>query len=344
MAAAARLKKRDFKKSDRVPRTYDRKEFLLHGRMDLEIIFDGKVLCSPIYIKMDAHEQLILSEGVYSQLGIVEYHQNVWPGRKLPCAPDTSVVVTRQVRVLRTTTLPAGRAVIVAVTVSDSKEQSKSGPLLLEGSCDTSGVTVHNSLVQPDMNGRVIVTIQNDTGFTERLTGGSVLGQVTHVLEVVPSDQSDSDVGAVVGQVSSDSNYDDAELQEQKRLLDESFGHIDLPSRQKDLMNHLLCDHHDVFVLSDGERGETDLVQMEIETGDARPIRQHPRRMPYSAREEVARQLKKIQKMSVIQPSKSPWSSPVVLVRKKDGTHRFCIDYHKLNSVTKADTFSTAQD
>ena len=76
--------------------------------MDLEIIFDGKVLCSPIYIKMDAHEQLLLSEGVCSQLGIVEYHQNVWPGRKLPCAPDTSVIVARQVRVLRTTTLPAG--------------------------------------------------------------------------------------------------------------------------------------------------------------------------------------------------------------------------------------------
>ena len=51
--------------------------------------------------------------------------------------------------------------------------------------------------------------------------------------------------------------------------------------------------------------------------------------MPYSAKEEVVRQLKKMQEMSVIQPSKSPWSSPVV----------FCVDYRKLNSVTKADTF-----
>ena len=94
VAAAARLKKRDFKKLDRVPRTYDRKEFQLHGRMDLEIIFNGKVLRIPIYIKMDAHDQLLLSEGNCSQLGIVEYHQNVWPGRKLSSTPDTSVVAS----------------------------------------------------------------------------------------------------------------------------------------------------------------------------------------------------------------------------------------------------------
>ena len=68
-------------------------------------------------------------------------------------------------------------------------ELSKSCPLLFEGSCNPAGVTVHDSLVQPDISGRKIVTVQNDTGFTERLTGGSVLGEVIYVLEVVPSDQ-----------------------------------------------------------------------------------------------------------------------------------------------------------
>ena len=43
--------------------------------------------------------------------------------------------------------------------------------------------------------------------------------------------------------------------------------------------------------------------------------------------------------MGVVQPSNSPWASPIVLVRKKDGTLRFCVDYRVLNSVTKKDTF-----
>ena len=41
----------------------------------------------------------------------------------------------------------------------------------------------------------------------------------------------------------------------------------------------------------------------------------------------------------MIRPSNSPWASPIVLVRKKDGTHRFCVDYRGLNEVTLADTF-----
>ena len=69
------------------------------------------------------------------------------------------------------------------------------------------------------------------------------------------------------------------------------------------------------------------------------PKKQAPRRMLFAVRQEVAKQLKSMQQNQVIQPSHSPWSSPVVMVRKKDGFHRFCVDYRGLNAVTKADTF-----
>ena len=78
---------------------------------------------------------------------------------------------------------------------------------------------------------------------------------------------------------------------------------------------------------------------MEIHTGDATPLKQAARRMPFGVRKEVAAQLRNMQTAGVIEPSSSPWASPIVLVRKKDGTLHFCIDYRGLNSVTKLDTF-----
>ena len=78
---------------------------------------------------------------------------------------------------------------------------------------------------------------------------------------------------------------------------------------------------------------------MHIDIGDAAPQRCPPRRMPFVVREEVAKQLDRMQAAGVIEPSMSPWSSAVVMVRKKDGSHRFCVDYRHLSSVTKADTY-----
>ena len=79
---------------------------------------------------------------------------------------------------------------------------------------------------------------------------------------------------------------------------------------------------------------------MKIDTGEASPKKQPcPKTNAFRCLLEVAKHLKHMQQNGVIQPSHSPWSSPVVMVRKKDGSHRFCVDYWGLNAVTKADAF-----
>ena len=108
---------------------------------------------------------------------------------------------------------------------------------------------------------------------------------------------------------------------------------------EKEEIRKLLYDFQDVFSKDESDLGVTHLGEHKIETGDALPVKQRPRRTPkaYEAEDRVA--LEKLQAQGSIQPSTSPWASPLVLVRKKDGSVRQCVDYRKLNMLTRPDAF-----
>ena len=74
-----KLRRRDIKPVDKTPHTYVQRTFYLDGPLDLDVIFDGRTMTTPIYVKMVDKEQLLISEGVCRQLGIVKYHKEV-PG------------------------------------------------------------------------------------------------------------------------------------------------------------------------------------------------------------------------------------------------------------------------
>ena len=77
--------------------------------------------------------------------------------------------------------------------------------------------------------------------------------------------------------------------------------------------------------------------------GGNHPIERLPRRLPNVLRQEVDKQVGEMLDSGVIRPSKSPWASPIVLVKKKDGAWRFCVDFRKLNDVTVKDSFPLPQ-
>ena len=97
-----------------------------------------------------------------------------------------------------------------------------------------------------------------------------------------------------------------------------------------------------MFAHTDADLGRTNILCHRISTGTGQPIRQPTRRIPPYHREEVKQLLQNILSSNVIQPSSSPWASPVVLVQKKDESVRFCVDYYKLNSVTRKDVYPLA--
>ena len=89
-------------------------------------------------------------------------------------------------------------------------------------------------------------------------------------------------------------------------------------------------------VLSDVP-GSTDLVGMGTDVGEATPIAQSPYSIPEKVKEGVRKELERLRESGIIVPSTSPWSFSLVPVQKPDGTIRVCVDYRKLNQVTKSD-------
>ena len=282
-------------------------------------------MCTLVYIKTDAKDQLLLSEGVCNQLHIITYHSAV---------TDAQLDVTHQH--MPAVIIPCVRVKLLQ-TVRIPPFQSKNVPVQLEGTttpnqsfliepCECrsdDGLYIGNSLVQAVSANRAQVVITNLSALTQKMSKGCQIGQCSEV-NVVQSEELSKvhqQQSATARVMSTSTSYVDARKKKLAAILTEEG--TSLQPQNKDRLLQLLQEFHYAFVLEDGERGETDLLKMEIDTGDAAPQRQPTRRTPFAAREEISQQLSQMQEQGVIRPSSSPWASPVVLVRKKDGSLRF---------------------
>ena len=272
-------------------------------------------------------------------------------GFGLPCHTSDNVTAEQEdgsavethVRLVQTVRVPPHQS--VAAEVSLEVGGPWNAPMLFvshELSESQTGLSSEDAILQPLGDNRSHILISNFTGYTQYLEGGDIVGHVEEV-DIVDTQLADSthdsDSNAFIVRSSTGLGEHGGWDRQRKQKLRDVLVPPDLPTQEREKLMDFLITYHHVFSLENGERGETDIVQMEIDTGDSYPKRQAPRQMPFAVREEVARQLNEMQESGVIRPSKSPWASPVVLVRKRDGTHRFCVDYRALNSVTKSDSF-----
>ena len=101
----------------------------------------------------------------------------------------------------------------------------------------------------------------------------------------------------------------------------------------------LLISYEDIFARHDLDIDCLEEVQHRINTGDSAPVRQKMRRTPFGFEAEERKHLQTLLDAGVIQPSESDWASAPVLVRKKDGSVRWCIDYRALNDKTVKDSY-----
>ena len=112
---------------------------------------------------------------------------------------------------------------------------------------------------------------------------------------------------------------------------------------EQSLLQALIDKHASLFAHTSTELGcihpELSICHI-IDTQNAKPITQRPYHHSHFEDEFLRLELDKLVSLGVIRPSKSPWLSPVVLVKKKDNTLRLCIDYRKLNDATVVDAYS----
>ena len=147
----------------------------------------------------------------------------------------------------------------------------------------------------------------------------------------------------VVGENTSKTETKDSiSLEERQEFVRKNLNLEDsgLSEKKRQDLRDLMHEFADIVSTCDKDIGRTNLVSHVIDTGDERPIFQRPYRAEFKRRAVIEEEVNKYLAAEWIEPSNSAWSSPIVLVTKKDGAVRFCINYIKLNDVTKRDCYA----
>ena len=118
-----------------------------------------------------------------------------------------------------------------------------------------------------------------------------------------------------------------------------SAGITTLSVAQLEEVVELLLKYEDCFVGASGKVGLTDMATHSIDTGINRPVKQPPRMTSFEEKDQIERQLSELLLDGKVQASESPWASPVLLIKKKDGSWCFCIDYRRLNDTSIKDSY-----
>ncbi|CAI5678658.1 unnamed protein product [Oreochromis niloticus] len=226
--------------------------------------------------------------------------------------------------------LPAGRC-CHAICRVELEEPLTKGILMVEASPTIplpAGVLLQ-PMVLPSSALEVdhfVVAVQNQSSRDIVLPEGTIMGQlctvdtVTATVEVCPKKGKD------------------------QRELDPllmNFGDSPLPNEWKERLRQKLSKRANVFSLSEWDVGLAKGVEHHIRMSDSRPFRERSRRLAPADIDDVRRHIQDLLQAGIIKESRSPYASPIVIARKKNGSIRMCIDYRTLNRRTIPDQYTT---
>lgn len=197
---------------------------------------------------------------------------------------------------------------------------------------DQPGLMVPNVICKG--NRRIVIPITNETNAKFVINSGQSFGWVEKLGETTINELESVSLGTPTSEelCNSANNVETFDVCKCVNL-----DHVD--SDKKTILRSLFQNYKDRFAKDDFDLGKTDLVKINIDTGTHPPIKQRPYRTPYSERPVVEEYINDMLKSGVISPSNSAWASPIILVDKKDGRKRVCVDFRKVNKILKKNSF-----
>ena len=276
---------------------------------------------------------------------MVTHKDNVW----LPIHDVHDNLIGRKVLVRKSVMIPANSKMEISTYVENCKDQSvfNDKPVLLlpdEDTIDKYGIGPAKSVYQyTDPNTPVLVF--NTSNTPVELPCDAVIGTF--------SDEVESITG--IAEPSNDVSFQNDLTEYSRHSENTEMGDIEIPDHllllyqnsceclndeEKAKLKYLLFKNEDVFSKGDFDLGKTDIVKHEIKLlPGAKPVKIPPRRLAPDAREAADKIVDNLLKRGLIRASESNWSSPIVLVKKRDSTFRLCLDYRMVNARSKQDGY-----
>ena len=206
---------------------------------------------------------------------------------------------------------------------------------------DQPGLVAPSITVNANRKGRYYIPIINNTGIRHTVSINSVLGFIEEIQIQNNTTQSQENVvhnytPGISKHCNNVVNVDNIDVKATQPLA--NIGdHV--TGDQKTELDALLHKYDYLFINDNTHLSRTNVIQATLNTGDSLPIKQRPYKNPLALQAQVDEQIDDMLNAGIVSPSCSPWCAPIVVVPKRDGTQRICIDYRRLNQSLVKDSF-----
>ena len=236
--------------------------------------------------------------------------------------------------------IPANSQLVIGACVAESIPDGQNGVIIPNHWLGPRSDIVCANVLATKRRDMVPVLLLNPTGQSKTLQKGTTVAYfqiVTDDIEATHLGHLTETATAQTAAISGVESAPTASPQEDPPHVDLSGA--DLSKSEKDQLWQLLLRYRKVFANDITELGSANTPEHVISVGDAPPVRSMPYRIPPKRREIIRAEIEQLLENGIIEPSNSPWASPIILLFKKSGEPRCVVDFRKVNAVTRPDAY-----